>query len=77
MAATTSSPEDHDLTSRCARFMDRHLLIPLVDFLANKGLSRKTNGVDGVAKTLLAKQVGEVPHDPELEHPEDWDRPVD
>lgn len=46
-------------------------------FLANKGLSKKTSGVDGVAKTLLAKQVGEVPHDPELEHPEEWDRPVD
>lgn len=55
----------------------RELTGKVFGFLANKGLSRKTNGVDGVAKTLLAKQVGEVPHDPELEHPEDWDRPVD
>lgn len=46
-------------------------------FLANKGLSKKDSGVDGVAKSLLAKQIGEVPHDPELDHREDWDRPVD
>lgn len=46
-------------------------------FLANKGLSKKTTGVDGVAKSMLAKKVGEVPHDPELNHPAEWDRPVD
>lgn len=46
-------------------------------FLANKGLSRKTTGVDGVAKKLIAKQAGEVDHDPELDHPAEWDRPVD
>ncbi len=46
-------------------------------FLANKGLSRRTTGIDGVAKKLLASQVGEVPHDPELDHPAEWDRPVD
>ncbi len=46
-------------------------------FLVNKGMSRKTTGLDGVAKKLIAKQAGEVPHDPELDHPEEWDRPVD
>ena len=46
-------------------------------FLANRGLSKRTSGIDGVAKGLLAKQVGEVPHDPELDHPDEWDRPVD
>ena len=46
-------------------------------FLANRGMSKKTTGLDGVAKKLIARQSGEVPHDPELDHPEEWDRPVD
>lgn len=46
-------------------------------FLANKGLSRRTTGLDGVAKKLIAKQAGEVDPDPELDHPSEWDRPVD
>ena len=45
--------------------------------LANRGLSKKTTGFDKVAKQLIAKQAGDVPHDPELDHPEEWDRPVD
>ncbi|MEM9514898.1 MAG: hypothetical protein AAGA42_08570 [Actinomycetota bacterium] len=45
--------------------------------LGNKALSKKTTGIDGVAKKLVAKQAGEVPHDPELDHPAEWDRPVD
>ena len=46
-------------------------------FLANKGMSRKTTGVDKLAKNMIAKQVGEVPHDPDLDHPDEWDRPID
>ena len=45
--------------------------------LANKGLSKKTTGVDKVAKRMIAKKVGDVPPDPDLDHPEEWDRPVD
>lgn len=45
--------------------------------LANRGLSKKTTGVDRIAKQLIAKQVGDVSHDPELDHPEEWDGPVD
>lgn len=45
--------------------------------VANKGFTRRTTGIDGIAKKLLARQLGEVDHDPELDHPEEWDRPVD
>jgi len=45
--------------------------------LANKGLSKKTTGVDKFAKRLIAKKAGDVPHDPDLDHPDEWDRPVD
>ena len=46
-------------------------------FLVDKGMSKKTTGLDGIAKKLIARQAGEVAHDPELDHPEEWDRPVD
>ena len=37
--------------------------------MANRVLSTKESGFDGVAKSLAAKRVGgEVPHDPELDH---------
>ncbi|MEM1331839.1 MAG: hypothetical protein AAGG08_00145 [Actinomycetota bacterium] len=55
----------------------RELAGKAIGAMANRGLSRKTTGVDALAKRLIAKQVGEVPYDPELDHPADWDRPVD
>ncbi|MEM9038405.1 MAG: hypothetical protein AAGD33_00785 [Actinomycetota bacterium] len=45
--------------------------------LANRGLSKKTTGVDKFAKRMIARKVGDVPHDPDLDHPVEWDRPVD
>ncbi|TDT18221.1 hypothetical protein BDK89_3839 [Ilumatobacter fluminis] len=65
---TTRSNLDH---------MRKELGASVFGFLANKGLSRKTKGVDGLAKSMIARQAGEVAHDPELDHPEEWDRPVD
>lgn len=55
----------------------RELTNQAFGFLANRGLSKKTTGVDKFAKQLIARQAGTVPPDPELEHPEEWDRPVD
>jgi len=37
----SSSAEEHDLTQTNAKFMDRHLLLPLIDFLASKSLHTK------------------------------------
>ena len=40
--------------------------------------SRKTTGLDGLAKRMVLRRTGGgVPHDPELDHPADWDRPID
>lgn len=36
MASATSSP--HDLTQKLGSFLDRHLLIPLLDHIKSKGL---------------------------------------
>ena len=38
---TSSSAEQYDLTAKSAKFLDRHLLIPLVDFLSSKSLHTK------------------------------------
>jgi hypothetical protein len=38
--------------------------------VANKALSRKTTGIDKVAKRVIAKQMGVPRADPELDHPE-------
>ena len=66
------------MTSRSAMVHKRKELTAVVfGFLANKGLSKKTSGVDGMAKSMIARQAGEVGHDPELDHPDEWDRPVD
>ncbi len=46
-------------------------------FVANKALSKKTTGLDRAAKSMIARQVGAVVHDPELDHPDEWDRPID
>jgi len=40
--------------------------------------SRKTTGLDGLAKRMVLRRAGgTAPHDPELDHPADWDRPID
>jgi translation initiation factor 3 subunit E len=49
-----SSPEEFDLTSKNARFMDRHLLIPLVDFLATKKM-HTTEELNKSKLEILAK----------------------
>jgi hypothetical protein len=36
--------------------------------VANKALSRKTTGIDEVAKRVIAKQMGVPKADPELDH---------
>lgn len=36
--------------------------------LANRVLSTKRTGLDGVAKSLAARRIVEVPPDPELDH---------
>ena len=38
--------------------------------VANKALSRKTTGIDKVAKRVIAKQMGVPRADPDLEHHE-------
>lgn len=45
--------------------------------LANRGLSKKTTGLDGAAKSIIARMASEPAPDPDLEHPAEWDRPVD
>ena len=40
-------------------------------------MSKNEDGLDGLAKSLLIRGRAEVPPDPELDHPEDWDRPID
>lgn len=56
----------------------RELKASLMTRLARRALSTRTNGLDGFAKSLLERQAsGPIEPDPELEHPADWDRPVD
>ena len=45
--------------------------------LAGRAMSKSETGLDGLAKSILKKGGREVPHDPELDHPEDWDRPIE
>lgn len=46
-------------------------------WLAPKLFTRKTTGVDGAAKKLVMRGGGaDLPLDPDLEHPAEWDRPV-
>ena len=45
---------------------------------ARRALTSRTSGIDGIAKSLLERQAsGPVEPDPELDHPDDWDRPID
>ncbi|MEU4227770.1 hypothetical protein AB0F17_26065 [Nonomuraea sp. NPDC026600] len=47
----------------------------LLGRLAGRVFTRKTSGIDGFAKRLIAKQVPPAEHDPELDHP-DHERPT-
>ena len=49
----------------------------LLGRLAGRAMTTRTTGLDGLAKSMLERRVGEVAHDPELDHPDDWDRPID
>ncbi|MCG8592624.1 MAG: hypothetical protein MJE66_25315 [Proteobacteria bacterium] len=56
----------------------RELKAGLLVRLARRAMTTRTTGLDGLAKTLLNKQLGgRVEPDPDLEHPADWDRPID
>jgi hypothetical protein len=48
----------------------RELQAAVINWLANHAFTRRTKGVDGIAKRLLSSQVSPVEHDPELDHPE-------
>lgn len=49
----------------------------LLTRVAQRAMTTRTTGLDGLAKRLLGKPVDEAEIDPELEHPTEWDRPVD
>ena len=50
----------------------------LLGRLAGRAMTTRTRGIDGLAKSLVQRQSGgPVAHDPELDHREDWDRPID
>ncbi|MEM7413061.1 MAG: hypothetical protein AAF430_22705 [Myxococcota bacterium] len=56
----------------------RELKQSMLTRLARRALSTRTTGLDGLAKKMLGKQAGgSVEADPELDHPDDWDRPID
>ncbi len=56
----------------------RELKAALLGRLAGRAMTTRTTGLDGLAKTLVQKTAGgPVVHDPELDHPDDWDRPID
>lgn len=48
----------------------------LMGRMAGRALSRRTTGLDGLAKRLVARQVPPPEPDPELDHPDpDWQVP--
>ena len=50
----------------------------LMGRLAARAMTTRTTGLDGLAKSLLQRATGgPVKHDPELDHPDEWDRPID
>ena len=56
----------------------RELKVSLMTRFARRALTTRTRGIDGIAKSLLERQASvAVEPDPELAHPEDWDRPID
>ncbi len=66
---TTRRERDHWLLELKSALLGR---------LAGRVMTTRTSGLDGLAKTLVERQSGgPVAHDPELDHPDDWDRPID
>ena len=67
------------MTTRNARDQwMRELKASVMTRIARRALSTRTSGLDGVAKSLLERSAsGPGDPDPELEHPEEWDRPKD
>ena len=56
----------------------RELKAALTTRFARRALRTRTSGLDGIAKSLLDRQLGgSIEPDPELDHPDDWDRPID
>ena len=49
----------------------------LLSRFAGRAMTTRTTGIDGLAKSLLERQAKDVAHDPELDHPDEWDRPID
>ena len=45
--------------------------------IAQRAMTTRTTGLDGFAKRLIEKSARAPAEDPELEHPADWDRPID
>ncbi len=66
---TTRSERDHRM---------REIKTALMGRLAGRAMTTRTTGLDGLAKRLLLRlSGGPAPHDAELDHPDDWDRPID
>ncbi len=55
----------------------RELKAALLGRLAGRAMTTRSTGLDGLAKTLVGRRAGPVDPDPELAHPDDWDRPID
>ena len=55
----------------------RELKASLMTRLAQRAMTTRTTGLDGFAKRLLERSASAPAEDPELEHPDDWDRPID
>lgn len=56
----------------------RELKAALMTRLARRAMTTNTTGLDGLAKSMLQRaKTGAREPDPELEHPDDWDRPID
>jgi len=56
----------------------RELKAAFMTRLARRAMTSSTSGLDGLAKSMLQRAgSGARKPDPELEHPDDWDRPID
>ena len=56
----------------------RELKTNLMTRLARRVMTTRTTGLDGLAKRLLGRPAQSAPPpDPDLEHPIEWDRPLD
>lgn len=56
----------------------RELKASLMTRMAQRAMTTRNTGLDGLAKRMLEKTVSTpMESDPELEHPDDWDRPID